>query len=241
MTRSRGWSRSPSGNYSRSGYPLRSVTGSVLGRRNSFGRRVMSALVWIGGAAILIGLLLLWNSRPSQRLPPEPMPPLLRLWAAVDDDHVSALLSVLEDFEHEHGVQIELHNNLPPSYDLVRTLMSGYGPDVMLIDAEMSARLLGLEALQPLSEPIVADAGDPGERPDLRIEADPGAGSDPDPDAYVLHPDAYILRLAEESLWVRSLRAVIPLHVRDAALARQFVAYIAGLDGVTHVTPEARR
>lgn len=138
------------------------------------------------------------------------MPPVIRLWATIDDGRIDELAEVVYTFEREHGVRVEVTNRLPPVYDLVPTLMAGHGPDVMLIDGRVSMHLLSTESLHPLR--------DEDERlpPEEELVAD-DAGM-------------YILPLADETLWVHALRAVIPVHSRNVDAARRFVNYIASSD-----------
>lgn len=174
-----------------------------------------STLLWLGTftAIVLIGLILLWTVRIDEPPSLEPSPPIIRLWTALDEERLAQLDTLLAAFERQHDVQIDVQNGLPPLYDLVPTLTAGYGPDVMLVDYDTGMHLFAFDALQPLADERQAD------------EPTEGAKTDSAP-----NPEAYILPMGEDSLWVHALRAVIPRHARHKQLARQLVSFVADWD-----------
>lgn len=129
--------------------------------------------------------------------PATPQVPVLELWAPGAYGHDAELQALLAAFEESHGVKVRWQARPVDSYDLMHTLLVGPAPDVILIDQETGLRLIGMDALLPLFEP------------------------------YEGEPPQYVLPLAEETFWVRSLRAAIPRRAAHPDLAQAFVAYLA--------------
>ncbi|HEY8496539.1 MAG TPA: hypothetical protein VIK98_05860 [Limnochordales bacterium] len=123
--------------------------------------------------------------------------PVLELWAPGAYGRDAELQALLLSFEEAHGVKVRWQARPLDSYELMHALLVGPAPDVILIDQETGLRLMGMDALLPLVEP------QEGELPQ------------------------YVLPLAEETFWVRSLRAAIPRRAAHPDLAQAFVAFLA--------------
>lgn len=127
--------------------------------------------------------------------------PVLELWAPAAYGRDAELQALLLAFEEAHGVKVRWQARPLDSYELMHTILVGPAPDVILIDQETGLRLVGMDALLPLVEPQEGE------------------------------PPQYVLPLAEETFWVRSLRAAIPRRAAHPDLAQAFVAYLTSAIG----------
>lgn len=170
------------------------------------GRRRRAAIRWLMVLAAGALVVLLLRAIPSRE--PGPMvdpPPVLKIWVADGREHEQDLARLLNDFSEAHDVNVQWRTSNVDTYELIHTVLVGPAPDVILVDGETGARLLAMDALLEL---FVTDS---------------------DEEALAsLSRDGYLMQLAEETMWVRSLRAAIPRQADNPHLARRFIAYLAG-------------
>src|SRR5690606_2961589 len=96
-----------------------------------------------------------------------------------------------------HGVTVRWQSRPVEPYELFHAVMVGPAPDVLLVDHDMGLRLIGMDALLPLADPVDGE------------------------------PAQYVLPLAEDTLWAQALRAAIPRRTAHPDLARALVAHLA--------------
>lgn len=156
---------------------------------------VLWCLSLIAAVALVLGLR---SDRPSQADPPAaPPPPVLHLWAPRALGRDPDVQALLQRFEEIHGVTVRWQSRPVEPYELFHAVMVGPAPDVLLVDHDMGLRLIGMDALLPLADPVDGE------------------------------PAQYVLPLAEDTLWAQALRAAIPRRTAHPDLARALVAHLA--------------
>lgn len=179
-------------------------SGSILGAGTpptpvSYGPRRWTWVVWCLplAAGLALWLWLKPGGAPPAGPPAAEARPVLHLWAPGAWAQDEQLQAILSGFQDARGVTVRWESRPIDSHELFHALLVGAAPDVILVDEETGWRLVGMDALLPLVVPADGE------------------------------PVQYVLPLAQETLWVRALRAAIPRRARHPELARALVAYLA--------------
>lgn len=205
--------------------PVSSIHGGTVRLRRSL-RPYVVLLTLMGVVALLIGV---FRTLPSNDSGPVVDPPtILRIWFADARERDNELVQLLNTFGDAHGVEIEWRRSgSADGYELIHAVLVGPAPDVIFVDGDMGARLLAMDALlelfdedQRLTDEFAEPTGTGATYPSDALTAD-------EQSATPLSHERYMLQLAEETIWVRSLRAAIPRQAGNPDVARLFVAFLA--------------
>lgn len=178
---------------------------SIHGGATPFRTRTRPYVIWFTVVGIIALLIIVTRSLPTNQDGPLVDPPTtLRIWFADARGQDDELVQLLNTFSETYGVEVQWRSSGADPHEIIHTLLVGPAPDVVFIDGDMGERLLAVDALLELFE-----HGD-----------GPGAEAS---------RDHYLLQLAQESMWVRSLRAAVPRLAPNPDLARRFISYLADI------------